>query len=198
MPTNTGYLSSSAIDQIFTSGPYSGAFVTSSFSSGNTLSGPTIDYKQYFISDTLDLISPCTSLPIYSRISYNPITCPPGGCAIPILTSVALSSSCTATYDYKYNITYNSASSTALYTKIQYSTTSDFSSNTATSSYIDNSSPFISPININNLPSSLKYLCLPGWLSSKTDYNNLPDNLEVIDVWKYSEIIDKIHKYPKK
>jgi len=154
MPTNTGYLSSSAINQKFTSGPYSGSFVTKSFSNYlNVLSGPTLDYKQSFISGTLDDIAPCIALPVYSRVIYDPITCPPGGCAIPILTTVALSSSCAATYDYKYNITYNSASSTALFTKIQYSTTADFSSNIATSSFITNSNPTIPPININNLPS---------------------------------------------
>ena len=50
MPTNTGYLSSSAINQKFTSGPYSGSFVTKSFSNYlNVLSGPTLDYNQSFI-----------------------------------------------------------------------------------------------------------------------------------------------------
>ena len=150
---NTGYISSSAINQVFTSGPYSGSFVTSSFSSGSTLNGPTLNYKQLFISGTIESLAPCATLPIYSRVAYDPIACPPGGCAIPILTSAALSSSCTATYDYKYNITYNSSSIAALYTKIQYSTTADFSSNVATSSFITNSNPTIPPININNLPS---------------------------------------------
>lgn len=153
MPVNTGYLSSSAINQVFTDGPYSGSFVTSSFSSGSILSGPTLNYKELFISGTTDNLFPCINLPIYSRIVYDPITCPPGGCATPILISASLSSSCAATYDYKYNITYNSASSIALYTKIQYSTTADFSNNIATSSFITNSNPTIPPININNLPS---------------------------------------------
>jgi hypothetical protein len=150
---NTGYISSSAINQVFTSGPYSGSFVTSSFSSGSTLNGPTLNYKQLFISGTIESLAPCATLPIYSRVAYDPIACPPGGCTIPILTSVALSSSCTTIYDYKYNITYNSASIAALYTKIQYSTTANFSSNVATSSFITNSNPTIPPININNLPS---------------------------------------------
>jgi hypothetical protein len=150
---NNGYISSSAINQIFTTGPFLGSFVTSSFSSGSILSGPTLDYKELFISGDLDQLVPCASLPIYSRIAYDPIACPPGGCAIPVLISASLSSDCNATYDYKYNVTYNSASTTALYTKIEYSTIADFSSNVTASSYITNSNPTILPINISNLPS---------------------------------------------
>jgi hypothetical protein len=160
---NSGYVSSSAINQIFTDGPYSGSFVSSSFSNtSNTVLGPIISFKQSFVSgssapsgspgydpNAINDIADCSPF-YFTRISYNPTLCPTGECLSPTLTSIAVSN-CT-TYDYKYNITYNSASSNALYTKIQYSTTADFSSNVATSSYITNSNPTIPPININNLP----------------------------------------------
>jgi len=149
----TTYLSSSGIDQKFTSGPYSGNLVKRSFyNPSGTAFGEFINYFQGFISGSLDSLSPCLNTPIFYRLSENYILCPPGGCDIPELVTVALSSSCKATYDYKYNVAYISASIDALYTKIQYSTTSDFSSNTATSSWINNSSISIPPININNLP----------------------------------------------
>jgi hypothetical protein len=47
---NNGYVSSSGINQVFTTGPYTGAVVTSSYSSGSTLFGPTINFYQAFIS----------------------------------------------------------------------------------------------------------------------------------------------------
>jgi hypothetical protein len=46
---NNGYISSSGINQIFTTGPYSGSIVTSSYSSGSTLLGPTVTFYQAFI-----------------------------------------------------------------------------------------------------------------------------------------------------
>jgi len=160
---NSGYVSSSAINQIFTDGPYSGSFVSSSFSNtSNTVLGPIISFKQFFVSgssapsgspgydpNAVNEIADCSPL-YFTRISYNPILCPTGECLSPTLTSVAVSNC--DTYDYKYNVTYNSASSTALFTKIQYSTAADFSRNVATSSFITNSNPTIPPIDISNLP----------------------------------------------
>ena len=160
---NSGFISSSAVNQIFTNGPYSGSFVSSSFSNiSNTAFGPVISFKQFFVSgssapsgspgydpNAINEIADCSPL-YFTRISYNPILCPTGECLSPTLTSVAVSD-CDI-YDYKYNITYNSASSNALFTKIQYSTTADFSSNVATSSFITNSNPTIPPIDISNLP----------------------------------------------
>jgi hypothetical protein len=145
---STGYVSSSAIQQNFISGPYSGSLVTSSYSNGTNLNGPVIDFKQLFISGTVDYILPCQDLSYY-RILYNPILCPPGGCAIPILTT-ATPTDCN-NFNGNYNVLYNSGSTNAIYTYIQYSTDPTFSSN-ITASIITNSSPLILPINVNNLP----------------------------------------------
>lgn len=144
----TGYLSSSAIQQIFTSGPYSGSVVTSSYYNGTNLSGPIIDYKEYFISGTADVLSPCVGIS-YFRILYDPITCPPGGCVSPILTSAEVAS-CT-NYNSEYNITYNSSSTSASYTIVQYGTSPTFMTNTGSVIY-NNSSPSLLPINVSTLP----------------------------------------------
>ncbi len=50
--------------------------------------------------------------------------------------------------------------------------------------------------NLHNLPSGLKYLYLPSHLSIKTDYNNLPDSLEIIVFNDYPEIVENIDRYP--
>jgi hypothetical protein len=145
---SNGYISSSAIQQNFISGPYSGSIVTSSYSNGTNLNGPIIDFKQLFISGTVDNILTCNTT--YFRIYYNPILCPPGGCTIPILTYAA-------PYDCNlfsgdYSVAYNSGSTTAVYTYIQYSTSPTFATN-VTASRITNSSPLILPINVDDLPS---------------------------------------------
>lgn len=145
---STGYVSSSAIQQNFISGPYSGSIVTSSYSNGTNLNGPVIDFKQLFVSGTVDTILPCQGLSYY-RLYYNPSICPPGGCTIPVLTN-ATPSDCNL-YTGDYNVSYNSGSTTAIYTYIQYSTDPTFLNN-VTSSIITNSSPLILPINVDNLP----------------------------------------------
>jgi len=164
MPTT--YVSSSAINQKFTSGPYIGSIVNKSFSNiSNITFGPPISLEQKFISgsdaeegqpgfdpNAVNTISACGQY--YNRIQEDSILCPPGDCTLPILTSAALSSSCTATYDGKYNITYNSGSSTAIITYIQYSTTSSFTSNVASQSITNITSPR-PPINISNLPGDI-------------------------------------------
>ena len=149
---STGYVSSSGIQQTFISGPYSGSVVTSSYSSGSILSGPTVNFKQLFVSGTLETILNCVgSTPSsYSRISYNPVLCPPGGCTIPVLTYAA-PYDC-GFYSGDYSVAYNSGSTTAIYTYIQYSTDPTFATN-VTASRITNSSPLILPINVDNLPS---------------------------------------------
>ena len=161
MPTT--YQSSSAINQKFTSGPI-GAPVDRSFS--NTLGqlfGPSVNFEKKFVSgsdaqegqpgydpNAVNSIPDCNGN-YYNRIFENPTLCPPGKCTIPTLTSAALSSSCTSIYDYKYNITYNSGSSDAKFTKIEYSIASNFT-NKATSS-INNELLSRPPINISNLTS---------------------------------------------
>jgi hypothetical protein len=146
-----GYVSSSGIQQNFISGPYSGSLVTSSYSNGTNLNGPIVDFKQLFISGTIDYIFPCqTPYIAYYRLNYDPAVCPPGGCTIPVLT-LAAPSSCAA-FTGNYNVRYNSGSSTAIYTYIQYSTNPTFSSN-VTASRINNTSSLIFPINVLNLPS---------------------------------------------
>ena len=50
--------------------------------------------------------------------------------------------------------------------------------------------------NLHNLPSGLKYLYLPENISVKTDYNNLPDSLEIIEFDNYPRIVENIDHYP--
>lgn len=148
---STGYVSSSGIQQNFISGPYSGSKVTSSYSNGTILYGPTIDFKQLFISGVLETITPCRiGGATFTQTSYNPVLCPPGGCTIPILTQ-ATPSNCN-NFNGKYDVYYNSGSTTAIFTYIQYSTSPTFSSN-VTASRITNFFPSTLPINVNNLPS---------------------------------------------
>ena len=50
--------------------------------------------------------------------------------------------------------------------------------------------------NLYNLPSGLKYLYLPEHISVETDYNNLPDSLEIIEFDDYPKIVENIDRYP--
>jgi len=55
------------------------------------------------------------------------------------------------------------------------------------------------PDYFNNLPSGLKYLYLPlPYQNPKnnTNYNSLPDSLEIIEFQNYPDIVEKIDRYP--
>lgn len=144
---NNGYISSSGINQIFTTGPYTGSVVTSSYStSDGILFGPPIDFFQSFISGTIDEISTCND--VFKRYYYDPINCPPGDCLAPTALSATVAN-CT-NYDYKYYFYFNSSSAAAEYSTIEYSTFSDFSSNTG-SLIVTNSVGYTNLINISNL-----------------------------------------------
>ena len=140
---NSGYITSSGIQQVFTSGPYSGSAVTSGYGS----SGPTVNFSQPFISGTRDSLSPCNTT--YFRYYQDPINCPPNGCTPPILTS-ANRIDCIGT-DPIYIVPYNSSSTSALYTVIKYSTDPSFLTNSGSQVY-DNSSMFNLNIDISTLP----------------------------------------------
>lgn len=152
MPNN-GYISSSGIDQIFTTGPYSGSIVTSSYSSGSTLLGPTISLYQSFISGVLDVIVPCSdpsgNYPVFQRWYYDPVNCPVGDCLAPIAISATVAN-CTR-FNYTYFFYFDSGSSGADYSTIEYSTTPDFAFNTG-SVFVTNSVGYTNPINISSLP----------------------------------------------
>ena len=144
---NNGYISSSGINQIFTTGPYTGSVVTSSYStSDGILFGPPIDFFQSFISGTIDEISTCND--VFKRYYYDPINCPPGDCLAPIALSATVAN-CT-NYDYNYYFYFNSSSAAAEYSTIEYSTFSDFSSNTG-SLIVTNSVGYRNLIDISNL-----------------------------------------------
>lgn len=144
---NNGYISSSGINQIFTTGPYKRSVVTSSYStSGDILFGPTIDFFQSFISGTIDELSTCNDT--FKRYYYDPINCPIGNCLAPIALSATVAN-CT-NYDYNYYFYFNSSSVAADYSIIEYSTFSDFSSNTG-SLIVTNSVGYANPINVSNL-----------------------------------------------
>ena len=143
---NNGYISSSGINQIFTTGPYNGSVVTSSYSNSNTLSGPIINFAQSFIPGVIDEFSTCNYT--FQRYYYDPINCPIGNCLAPIALSATVAN-CT-NYDYNYYFYFNSSSVAADYSTIEYSTFSDFSSNTG-SLIVTNSVGYANPINVSNL-----------------------------------------------
>jgi hypothetical protein len=145
---NTGYITSSGIQQVFTNGPYSGSLVTSSYASGSTLFGPTIDFKQSFISGTLDYLLPCPGLSYY-RYYEDLITCPINGCSPPVLNT-AYPQICTP-YNDSYIVQYNSSSANALYTVVEYSTHKRFLTNTGSVIYNNSVSPHLA-IDVSTLP----------------------------------------------
>jgi hypothetical protein len=155
---NNGYVSSSGIDQVFTTGPYSGSIVTSSYSSGSTLLGPVITFYQAFVSgsdidpNTVDSIVPCTNTPnVYQRLYYDPVNCFVGNCLPPTITSAAVKF-CYKANDYNYWLFFDSGSTNALYSTIEYSTVSDFSFNNGSLVVTNSLSTYTSSINIGNLP----------------------------------------------
>jgi hypothetical protein len=148
---NNGYITSSGIIQIFTTGPYSGSEVTSSYSDGSTLFGGAVNTFQPFISGDLDIIIPCESNPIipgvnyFERFNYNPTVCPPDDiCLSPILIS-AQRNTCNDLDLPIYNLNWSSGSSIADYTIVEYSTSNTF--NITGSTILDNSN-FTSSVNV--------------------------------------------------
>jgi hypothetical protein len=129
---NTGYVSSSGIQQTFNSGPYSGSTVTSSYFNGTTLFGPTLNFIQLFISGTIDDLTNCDGSP-YPRYYQDTTQCPPPGtCTTPILLTANPVNFCNQTdWTSSYTVTYNSGSSSATYTVVQYSLTGNFRDNNA-------------------------------------------------------------------
>ena len=151
MPNN-GYISSSGIDQVFTTGPYSGSIVTSSYSSGSTLLGPTVTFYQAFVSGADDVqggdtLSPCTD--IFYRYRYDPINCFVGDCLPPVIISAA-SANCNQV-NYNYFLFFNSGSTNAAYSTIEYSTSPDFSFNTGSYVVTNSLNNYTSSVNIGNL-----------------------------------------------
>jgi len=174
---NTGYISSSGIQQNFTTGPYSGSLVTSSYSSGSILLGPTINTKQLFTSGTVDSIIPCETTK-YNRYYQDYSICPPGGCFAPVLVT-ATPLYCTTNWTSSYTVTYNSSSALASSTIIEYSYNSNFSPKVTHS--INNSSPVMTPFStledfgVFNSPDQIMYFraynsCSIGTTSS---YSNV-------------------------
>jgi hypothetical protein len=150
MPNN-GYISSSGIDQVFTTGPYIGAIVTSSYSSGSTLLGPTITFYQAFVSGTESIV-PCSDTPeVFQRYYYDPINCPVGDCLPPSIISTAVAN-CNQPSNYNYFLFFNSGSTNALYSTIEYSTSPNFTFNTGSYVVTNSLNNYTSSINIGNLP----------------------------------------------
>lgn len=123
---NSGYVSSSGIQQTFNSGPYSGSVVTSSYYNGTSLLGPTINFDQSFISGTVDIITPCTTS--YYRNYLNETQCPPPAfCIAPtLLTANAVNCNDLVNWTSSYTVTYNSSSISSSYTIIEYGPYSNF------------------------------------------------------------------------
>jgi hypothetical protein len=147
----TGYITSSGILQVFTTGPYSGSEVTSSYSDGSTLFGGILNTFQPFISGDLDTITPCETdniipgVNFFERFYYDPTICTPDDtCLSPILLSVNRNTPCNDN-NSTHSISYSSGSSTADYTIIEYSTFNNF---TPTGSTILDNSILTSSLNI--------------------------------------------------
>ena len=151
---NNGYISSSGIDQVFTTGPYAGSIVTSSYSSGSVLLGPTISFYQAFISgaeddpSAIESIVPCTDSPnVFQRYYFDPINCPTDDCLPPIALSATVRN-CSKTVDYRYFFFFDSGSTNAAYSTIEYSTVSDFSFNTGSLVVTNSLSNYTSSIDL--------------------------------------------------
>jgi len=144
---NSGYITSSGIQQIFTSGPFIGTEVTSSYMVDGISFGPIIDLKQPFISGSIDTLYESNTL--FSRYYQDLITCPPNGCNIPIIVNI--NPICNP-YNYLYYVgsTYLSGSIIPEFTVIEYSISDNFNINTGSYTQ-DNSSPSIPPIDVSNL-----------------------------------------------
>jgi hypothetical protein len=154
---NNGYISSSGIDQVFTTGPYSGSIVTSSYSSGTSLLGPSITFYQSFISgseddpNAVESIVPCSDTPnVFQRWYYDPVSCSIGDCLPPIALSAAVRN-CNRVDDYRYFFFFNSGSTNAEYSTIEYSTLPDFSFNTGSLVVTNSLANYTSSINVGNL-----------------------------------------------
>ena len=182
-----GYVSSSGIDQVFTTGPYVGSIVTSSYSSGSTLLGPIISFYQPFISGSEDetgsveTITPCFSnAQVFLRYRYDPIECPTGDCFPPTIISTDVKF-CYKANDYNYWLFFDSGSNTALYSTIQYSTSPDFSFNTGSLVVTNSLSTYTSSLNVGNLP------LLP--LKSTPVYFRVFNSCSISGTSSYSNII---------
>jgi hypothetical protein len=141
---NTGYIINPKVIQIFTSGPNSGSEVTSSFNI-------EFDSSSSFTSSFL-----CNNEYLYKI--FDPINCPiVNYCIEPSLISSTIVNP--LSYDYLYNITYNSFNITS--SIIEYSLSNTFNSETG-SLYVTNS---IDPNNI--------------IIDISTGLNSLPINCEV-------------------
>jgi hypothetical protein len=139
---NTGYISSSGIQQVFNSGPFSGSLVTASYSNGSNTFGPTINFTQNFISGTLDDFNICGPT-YYYRYYQDTASCAVSGCFAPTITSIT-PENCDGNWQSEYSITYNSSSANATYTIIEYGLYENFSEY-ATHIYT-NASPTILPL----------------------------------------------------
>jgi hypothetical protein len=131
---NTGYVSSSGIEQVFNSGPYSGSTVTSSYSTSSILFGPTVNFTASFISgspeDTgsINVLSICEGLPFY-RYYQNTTQCPPPAfCIAPtLLTANPVNCLNQINWTSSYTVTYDSSSNSSSYTVIDYGLYPNFS-----------------------------------------------------------------------
>ena len=52
------------------------------------------------------------------------------------------------------------------------------------------------PANFDNLPSGLKYLYLPSSLAKSTNFDTIPESVEVIKFHHYMKFVEEINKYP--
>ena len=173
---NTGYISSSGVQQVFNSGPFSGSLVTASYSNGSNTFGPKVNFTASFISGSDDEFVFCTD-PIYQRYYLNTTLCAVSGCYAPTITSVT-PDNCDGYWQSEYSITYNSSSANATYTVIEYGPYENFE-DYATHIYT-NASPSILPLNFEDDygsgvdPSTVMYFraynsCSNGSISSYSE-----------------------------
>tara|TARA_R110000772_G_scaffold66804_2_gene148597 strand:- start:1180 stop:2193 length:1014 start_codon:yes stop_codon:yes gene_type:complete len=163
---NTGYTINQGIQQVFTSGPAGiiNSLVTSSYSNGSITFGPIVNYKESFVSGSVELLLPCAT--VFNRYYQDPFNCPVGGCPQPVLNSVVVNCN---PYNYTYSVSYNFISSSGFVptTKIEFSTNSSFSTNTGSVTY-DNTQSTQLPIDVSGL-SSLPLSTTPVYFRAKNN-----------------------------
>lgn len=186
---NNGYISSSGIDQTFTTGPYSGSIVTSSYSSGSVLNGPNINFNQPFISGSdsptgsvdydpsaVNILSPCGTL--FQRYFNDPINCLlPVSCIVPTMLS-AEPVDCGNPRNKFHWVYLDSGSIDAEKTIIEFSTYLDFSQNTGSLTVINPTSSIqISTLSLPVRPFNTQPLYIRAFNSCSIGAYSTPSNI---------------------
>lgn len=145
---NSGYVLHKGIEQVFTSGPYAGSVVTSSYSNENGILGPIVNQNQSFTVGSVESLYPCVGL-VFNRRVLDLINC---FLDVAQPTVNSFTSNCFP-YDGKFNFTYtpNGSSATIPYTIVEYGIDPTFA--ITSSVIINNAGTIPTTIDVHTLPS---------------------------------------------